>query len=542
MVSQRDGTPVSGAIVALRDAAGSVAVAAMAGDSGQFVLTAPAPGRYTVRVDRVGMRSTTAGPFDLHAPDTVRTRIAVSDESVRLNAVRVTADRRCLVRPQEGANAARIWDEARKALNATRLSQAAYRKRRYAVRIRYTRRELDPETLAERHAERWEREVESTNPFVSIDPERLARDGYMVPDPAGGFTYFAPDAEVLLSDRFLDSHCFRAQQAGRADRDTLVGLAFEPVPQHGASAHADVRGVLWLDRRSAELRDMEYEYTGLQWDVPLDNVGGRLRFRRLPDGRWIVGQWYIRMPRLERKLVPVNPMVPGSGTESQLRLVGIAEEGGEVLQLLPPGAGRPALATLHGVLTDSLRGRPMAGTRVFLSGTSLAAVSDSAGQYRIDSIPPGRYTASILAPRLDSMLLEPPTVPLALSAGEDRPLDFGVPSYAALIAGRCPGVEPDDSTALLVGVVRDSTSARAPGVAVSARWQAIRSDGSAHLSTTPMTVTASTDARGQYALCGLPVDRVLAIQARTGRAAAAPAGVRLDRREVRRMDLALQPR
>ena len=77
-------------------------------------------------------------------------------------------------------------------------------------------------------------------------------------------------------------------------------------------------------------------------------------------------------------------------------------------------------SSVRGAVFDSLRHAPMPNVRVFLSGTSFAAVTASDGSYSIDAVPPGKYTASILSPRLDSLLLDPPARELTLSAGEAK--------------------------------------------------------------------------------------------------------------------------
>lgn len=53
--------------------------------------------------------------------------------------------------------------------------------------------------------------------------------------------FYAPDAEVLLSDAFLDSHCFSLREA-TVQGEARLGLTFEPVP---GRTIPEVRGVLW---------------------------------------------------------------------------------------------------------------------------------------------------------------------------------------------------------------------------------------------------------------------------------------------------------
>ena len=129
------------------------------------------------------------------------------------------------------------------------------------------------------------------NPALSPDGTRIAVE---VIDDDDGSIYYAPDADVLLSDAFLDTHCMSLVE-GEDEAEGLVGLSFEPTQDRGVT---DISGVLWLDPADAELQWLDYQYEFL--DVPnSERLGGKIRFSGLPDGTWIVRQWYIRMPILE---------------------------------------------------------------------------------------------------------------------------------------------------------------------------------------------------------------------------------------------------
>ncbi len=84
----------------------------------------------------------------------------------------------------------------------------------------------------------------------------------------------------------------------------------------------DIRGTLWLDARTGELRNVEYEYTGLPDGSRRSPSGGRVEFRRLPSGAWIVSRWYIRTSRILR----------GQRADRQRQeiIADIREAGGEV--------------------------------------------------------------------------------------------------------------------------------------------------------------------------------------------------------------------
>lgn len=546
VVSKADGLPVVGAIVTLLDSVGHPMTTKLAEDGGSFDFATPFAGSYSIRVERVGFPSTTTPAFLVRQGERVDVPIAIVSEGVSLRAVKVSADRRCVVRPQEGLATAELWNEARKALNATQLTQMAQAARRtrrdphrFAVRWRTFERDLEPRSLAIRSEEQVEMEGEAVTPFVSADPEVLASSGYVKGDLMKGGTVFAPDAAILLSDRFLDTHCFRIQAPEKDRRDDLIGLAFEPLrlTNGGAERRVEIRGVLWLDRSSAELRYLEYGYVNLPFEADAERAGGRLEFRPLPDGRWIVWRWYIRTPGLERR----KAVFSTQPTDWQMTVVRVREQGAELLQVMPAGTARVSRAAMTGIVFDSLRGAPLAGARVFLSGTSLGAVTGADGSYAIDSIPPGKYVVSVLAPRLDSLLLEPPAREVVLSAADAKQVELALPSPRTLAAQLC-GEPMADTASIVLGFVRDTGETRASGATVRAEWTTITRQGTTALRTEPTLIETTVSGRGRYALCGIPAGIRYTVRARRERNGATSAQSSMTRGEVRRVDLTLRTR
>jgi hypothetical protein len=536
VLAKIDGAPVVSAIVTLLDSAGQSVATKLAEDGGSFDFTAPHVGSYAIRVERVGFRSTTTAPFLVRQGEQVDVPVTILSEGVSLRAVKVSADRRCVVRPQEGLATAELWNEARKALNATQLTQmaqAAVRSRRnphrFAVRWRKFDRDLEPRSLAVRSEELAEAEGEAVTPFVSADPELLARSGYVDGDIATGSTFFAPDAAVLLSDRFLDTHCFRIQAPDKGRRDDVIGLAFEPLSltSEGSRRRVEVSGVLWLDRGSAELRYLEYGYVNLPFDADANRAGGRLEFRPLPDGRWIVWRWYIRTPGIERH--------EGVYSTQQTSIMRVREQGAELLEVMPAGVKS---ASISGIVFDSLRGVPLAGARVFLSGTSLAAETSADGTYAIDAIPPGKYVLSVLSPRLDSLLLEPPAHEVVLNAADIKQIELALPTPRALSVQLCREAMADTAS-ILVGFVRDTGETKASGARIYAEWPTITQQGSTAARRVPALIETTASDRGRYALCGIPAGVRYTIRARREGNGATAAQSPMARGEVRRLDLTL---
>lgn len=324
--------PLAGVLVILVDDHGVRRAGALTDDSGRFAVRAPAPGRYAIRIDRIGYRSTISAPLRLDAGASLERHVAASVVPIALAAVTVRGDDRCRVRPGEGERSFALWQEARKALEATSLVQESGRLR---ARVRRYTRTLDPYTLAV-HGERdMEAVTVGPHPFAAArSAEELARDGYASRD-ASSTTYYAPDADVLLSEPFAATHCFRALPPDH-DHQGLAGLAFEPARAH---KQPDVKGVLWLDARTGELRWVEFRHTRLFPQVPPDRYGGRLDFERLPSGAWIVRRWWLRFPVFTETLADARPAGDmrelGSG---KLPWAGFREEGGEVLGNPTPAA------------------------------------------------------------------------------------------------------------------------------------------------------------------------------------------------------------
>jgi hypothetical protein len=491
LVDPASGAGIRGATVVLMDAGGREAASVLTGPGGEFTLRAPGAGRFSLRAERTGYASSTPVPLTLAVGETVEQKLTAGP-AVMLDGLVAEARSRCVIRPGTGPQTALLWEEARKALHGTR--QAA-EQRRYRFRVRGHRRELDPRTGTVRREEAIPEREHTGTPFVSAPPEQLAARGYLETS-ADTLVFYAPDAGILLSGTFQESHCFRVET--RPDDPSVAGLAFEPVR---GTRQVDVEGVLWVDRATSELRRLEYRYTGLPGRrSDAGRVGGEMEFRRLPGGSWIVSRWRIRMPVLEPGEAS-HPAAPGLSSRA---LLALAEEAREVAAITGP-AGEPvaveAGATLAGTVFDSTRAAPLAGARVFVSGTPYEAVTDSAGRFAFHDLPEGRYTVSFTSPRADSLGWVPAPVEVVLRRAESTALALSLPTAAragetALAANPAPpaagpvAASGGGGTTVVTGRVLERGSERpVAGVAVS-----VGPDGR----------VVRTDASGFFVLRGVP--------------------------------------
>ena len=488
------GTVIDGALVVALDE-GNVRVAGtLSGADGAFRITLPEPGRYRVQAERIGYETRPSEPIAVAAGETVTRTLDIPTRAISLEGISVQAERRCRVRPEEGMLAATLWEEARKALEATAFT-GRERLLRFSA-VRYTR-ELD-------RAGRVRAEESSSYtgygdaPFAAMEVDRLLETGF-VEERNGERIYYAPDAHTLVSDDFLDSYCFRGVEAGPDDPEGAVGLAFEPVGRRGGPA--GISGTLWIDRSSSELRMLEYTYLDREVRRWRSQIGGQVEFRRLPTGAWMIPRWWIRMPQIEQR--SERAPIPGT-TGRTVVLAGIVEEGGEVTEMEEGGGSavhRAVRATLTGEVFDSVQGAPLAGAAVYLDGTQYRTETDEEGRYRLEDLPDGEYTVAAHHPRFDVSGIRLPPSRVVLERGGETVADFATPSQGTLLAAEC-----GDASAPLVGRVHDAGSdTPLPRSRVVARWRG----GEA---------VAEAGPDGSYRICEVPAGAEVVLTASfTGR-------------------------
>ena len=336
-VEQADGVPISGAFIMLEDSSGVVSSRVLSTESGSYRITAPAPGAYRLRADRIGYSAAVSPWLRLDEGEDLSYRFVIEPSPVRLREIRVEERARCTILTDEGIELQRVWDEALKAITATAWTGQQPYFRFDAVMHTQT---LDSRGRPTADAVFEEVRFYGRHPFRAIPAQDLVLGGF-VQHPEGQVAYYAPDADVLLSDSFVRRHCFRLVR-GQAESAGLLGLEFEALPQ---SRLPDIEGVMWLDPASSELRWLDFTYVNLEASIEQQGLGGMVEFARLPSGAWIIRSWWIRVPVVE--WVPGLVQRPG-----RYRLKGIDEGGGQVVSVW-------LTARIAGLLpTDTLRVTP----------------------------------------------------------------------------------------------------------------------------------------------------------------------------------------
>lgn len=315
-----DGAPLAGAAVTLVDAGGVTTGRTLSDSLGAFELATSAAGPLVVHAEHPGYEiverrveaATGAAPLELVA----RRR------AVDLPRDELKVDKRCTLEPEQAAQVADAWGEARKVFRASLIAQEMGMVR-FQTETWY--RQLSPRLRVVEEDRTPHEGFRATARMASPPPEELAREGYVRGGaPGEGISFFAPDAATLLSPLFTSAHCLGFDDSG--PEKGWVGLTFRPLDPNAK----DVEGTLWIDRRTFEPTRLEYRYTALPWPVKPDKTGGVLEFTRTANGAPIVEQWWMRMPRVEMKSVRITQWAE---PRPRYTLSALIEEGGRVVRV-----------------------------------------------------------------------------------------------------------------------------------------------------------------------------------------------------------------
>lgn len=322
-------TPASGVVAVLlhptRD--DSIMARAISTERGRFVLkTSPVTGA-RLRLLRIGFEPMYAGDFTLSAGETRDVSVTLNDVRIRLAAVDVKAASRCELRPDGAQLVSQLFLQARTALIASTTPLVGNTS---ATQFFSYRRRQDRRGMLMSPIQRTTQSGATLRPFASLSVDSLTRVGYVVSDGlelSDGGTYYAPDANVLLSDTFLAHHCLQLVQ-GKDSLAGSIGIGFRPAGD--LKRLVDVRGTLWLDRATSELQFLDYSYEGLPDYLRDAGLGGRVEYAQLSNGSWFVNNWSIRMPVLAVVNVARVGSLARSAVSDRVTTAGQLIEGGQV--------------------------------------------------------------------------------------------------------------------------------------------------------------------------------------------------------------------
>ena len=457
--------PVPGTVVVALDGIGATLGRTIANARGEYRLPMPT-GALLLRAIRIGYRSATER-IPLTPAATVAVDLVIAAVPLQLQTVEVAGARGCPVRADQ-SQASSLLEQARAALLATVVARERHPAQ--LVVLRYDR-ELDLDGIG---IEEQRVSIDSSSAATtSFNAVRNAVDfvtsGFRT-HANGQFTYFGPDADVLLDRRFERGYCFSIAK-NDVKYPTHIGLHFSPADSK--NGRVDVDGTLWLDTAARSLHEITYRYVGIEALAESFNAGGRVTFVTPPSGVPLIESWNMRM-------------VGGAeNSDGHVQMYAIRETGGALARAQWPDGetwrgpeGTIAMTLVHA------DGVAAGNTKLTLAGTSYAGITDNAGRVTFSHVLPGSYTVAVvneaIAP-LDMLIPSEKTVVVRRNATTIARVT--VPTVVATFSRRCGGTMPSEESVWLVSRVFLSDGTPAAGVhwrasvESSGRWKVLRNNG-----------------------------------------------------------------
>jgi hypothetical protein len=501
------GATIRGAVVTVLGANRQQLARGLTSSSGSFRL--PLGTGSVVRVIRIGFLPTEI-PVDSSG---TRLTIIMRPAGRMIAAVSIVANPLCPRRADQD-QALALWSAATDALLAIVVASEDSAHTGLVTQLLFNRRLINDRVA-------WQstrRTVTGNVSPIRADrhPDAFVEEGYVV-EREGGFTYYAPDPEVLLDSSFAATHCLSLRTDGPPG---LTGVAFAPTSNR--RNRPDIAGTLWLSRAPLALHSLEFLYRGVPQAILDVRAGGRLEFLTPSDDVPIISRWHVRSPRLRG--------VRTMDRDNRVRLrYPVAWEVYETGGLIADGelAGGTSwstpLATLRGRVRNAVADEPVRNARVTLDSTDQAALTDSAGNFYFEHLLPGPHVLRVIDSIQvrgelvnDSGQVVPDTVVMQrVTRSASQSIDVGLAAGGPLVVTlpwRAPvsgcGPYVNEKRFFVLGTVRTSTGSIAPNVPIQLSWaDTLRG------TRVETTVEARADSTGGFVMCGIPADEWLATRA-----------------------------
>ena len=236
---------------------------------------------------RIGYRPVTTEVIDALPGLNTAPPIRLVGLPITLDTVRVASRSSCDASREPGF--ATIWDQARTALTAAQVTAAS---RGLTATVMTYERTLDPRTRRVREQNASVATGFVTQPWRTVSPAILHREGYVATDDSGWVVYRAPGIGALMSDAFVEDHCFEVKRS----RDGEVAIEFSPTRERREIP--EINGTIWLDARSAEL----HVYTAEDGAALLEGTGLDPELGKTLEGKFMSGFVRATKPGKAREL------------------------------------------------------------------------------------------------------------------------------------------------------------------------------------------------------------------------------------------------
>lgn len=288
--AQADRAPVAYALVRLTPTDGGPGRTALSDREGVFVFASVAPGSYRLSLERIGYASEVSEPFAVAKGEVVERTLASRPRAIALAPVIATPECRTSRDLEQNPRLAALWREVRKAMETSLAFADGY----YYT---YEQRQYWTNDLADAP-------VDSLVSVVVNDPrlpfENRDRRGWGRMNPLH-LRLEVPDGREVMSSSFLTTHCLEgdAPQIGES-----IEIGFRPLRPRGG--RIDIRGVVRVDARTLQMKEIEVEY--LEGRTPFLQATVVYQDAVVPGGivRLPVGATFAGQPPRQLLLRPVR--------------------------------------------------------------------------------------------------------------------------------------------------------------------------------------------------------------------------------------------
>lgn len=497
--------PIAGAVIAVLDSTGKTVTRTITSAVGQFAFPATVHGA-TLRATRIGFRPVVRAFQEGNPIEITMERIPSL-----LDAFRVVGKELCP--GSTDANAAfQLWQQVRDALSATvvarELSPATMQT------VVYESGMSPDDDLIHRQTKRVA-VGRNSRPFGAGRPATFFADkGFMI-DALGERTFYAPDADVLVDDSFQSTHCFNLQTPDSAHAGQ-IGLAFTPA--RGREGIVDVRGVVWVDVQSPQLRSMDVLFTSLEPASMRVHPGAHVEFHTGNNGLAFIDRWWMRLanPRLDENTMDshtTRAVDTDRALRRDVRIAEVVETGGMVLQAKwPDGSTWSALpSVLAGSVVQKKTGAVSPGAMVSLVGTADTVWADANGEFEFEAIA-GKYQLLAVDTTLSSFLpprSEKTTVTVTQSGIATARLQ--VASIEGSLGDLCRERRMTKETSALSGVLSVEGRAVPTDAVIQVRWHGAPVQTKTGVVQTDESQLVNPDEKGRFLVCGVPRDQPITV-------------------------------
>ena len=505
------GQPVGAAVVWLTDAQGRMLGRTIGNTAGRYEL-ARGLNATRLHVIHIGFK-----PVDIAVPSTLDDSVL----DVRMGALPAilsvvqTSSTRVCPGDAESGGALELWEQVRAGLLASVVGRQIGRPK---LQLLSFIRDYEPIANKITRQTSASKQVIADRSYSAARPAwQLASDGYMEEEKNGERTFFAPDEEVLLDRSFTETHCLHVV-AGTDKHADDIGLGFDPVHTAKRDTMVDVRGVLWVNRQLSALREIQFDYTGLERAAK--RSGGEIKFAMMPNGTPMIQQWAIFSTAIsiEEKggADHLAHRLPPRPDRSDVYTLGYREQGGVVAEAMWPDSTRwhSDLPRVTGIVLDP-QGEPFEGARVWMLNRPDTAITNADGLFQLPYVFPGVYTVfasdSTLAAEGVSRIVPVAVSLTGMALSGDRRVQLKMHPRAEVFAMMCPSKTYAPGTGVVTGRVVDGAGLpiKSPRIEIEGKQFVVVGD----TLTRSVHGEADGDENGKFSVCGAALNQPLTIRA-----------------------------